>query len=177
MFHMFGGIFRKGSGDDYLCGPDFMIERDVIVVTHNHRVGIFGFLSMNTPEISGNMGMKDQQMALKWIHANIERFGGDPNRITVTGHSSGAMQADLHVINAESTKYFNRHIAMSGVSTVNFIINRRRYFDVLYDIAKKLSYPVHNCGDLFDFLEKVPAETLIQHTTNLTWGPTIEGNR
>lgn len=103
-----------------------MMERDVILVTHNNRLGIFGFLSLNTPEISGNMGIKDQQMALKWIHANIERFGGDPNRITLSGQSSGGVQADLHAINSESTKYFSRHIAMSGLSTLNFIVKYDR---------------------------------------------------
>lgn len=177
MFHIHGAAFERYAGDDYLCGPDFMIERDVIVVTMNYRLGIFGFLSMNTPEISGNMGMKDQQMALKWIHANIERFGGGPDRITVTGHSSGAIHANFHVINKESAKYFSRHIAMSGVSIMPMALKRGRYFDELYKVAENLSNPVNNCGDLIRFLKEAPADTLIEHTKNFKWRPTIEGTR
>lgn len=58
-------------------------------VTLNYRMDIFGFLSLNTPEYSGNMGLKDQVLALRWVNDNIEHFGGDKNRITLFGHSSG----------------------------------------------------------------------------------------
>lgn len=89
MVYIFGGAFNGYSGDDLFLGPDFLIEHDVILVTLNHRVGMFGFLSLGTPEYSGNMGLKDQQMAIKWVHDNIEQFGGDNTKITFSGHSSG----------------------------------------------------------------------------------------
>lgn len=52
-------------------------------------MGPLGFLSLNLPEYSGNMGLKDQALAIKWVHENIDYFGGDRNRITVCGHSAG----------------------------------------------------------------------------------------
>lgn len=55
----------------------------------NFRHEIFGFLSLNLPEYSGNMGLKDQMLALRWVNENIERFGGDKNQVTLFGHSSG----------------------------------------------------------------------------------------
>lgn len=58
-------------------------------VTINYRVGVFGFLSLNSHEYSGNMAVKDQKIALQWIYENIEHFGGDKKRITIFGHSSG----------------------------------------------------------------------------------------
>lgn len=89
LFVIHGGFYVGVSGNDDIFGPDYLIEHDIIIVTINYRLGIFGFLSLNTPEFSGNMGLKDQQLALKWIYENIEQFYGDPKRITVIGHSAG----------------------------------------------------------------------------------------
>lgn len=52
-------------------------DEDIVLVTINYRLGPFGFLSLNTPEYSGNMGVKDQLLALKWVNENIEYFGGN----------------------------------------------------------------------------------------------------
>lgn len=89
MVYIFGGGFTRGNGDDQIVGPDFLIEKDVILVSFNYRVGIFGFMSLGTPEYSGNMGLKDQQLAMKWTYENIEYFGGDNSQITLSGHSAG----------------------------------------------------------------------------------------
>lgn len=89
MFWIHGGAWWDWSGNDHLFGSDFFIEQRVILVTINYRLGIFGFLSFGTPEYSGNMGLKDQQLALKWTYENIERFSGDKERITIFGESAG----------------------------------------------------------------------------------------
>lgn len=89
MFWIHSGSNYELSGNDYFYGPDFLVEKRVILVTMNYRLGIFGFLSLGTPEYSGNMGLKDQQIALKWVYENIEHFSGDKNRITIFGQSSG----------------------------------------------------------------------------------------
>lgn len=89
LFYIHGGGFTEGAGDDQFYGPDFIIEKQTILVTVNYRLGIFGFLSLNSVEYSGNMGLKDQQLALKWISENIEQFGGDSKRIAIFGHSAG----------------------------------------------------------------------------------------
>lgn len=89
MFWIHGGGFCEYSGNSNLFGPDFLVKKNVILVTINYRLGVFGFLSLGTPEYSGNMGLKDQQMALEWVYKHIDRFYGDRNRITVFGQSAG----------------------------------------------------------------------------------------
>lgn len=89
MFYIHGGAYGIGSGNDAMYGADLFVENRVILVTSNYRLGALGFLSLGLPEYSGNMGMKDQQLALKWTYDNIEQFGGDNERITIFGESAG----------------------------------------------------------------------------------------
>lgn len=84
-----GGGFGIGDGSDTLHGPDFLLSHDNIVVTFQYRLGIFGFLNLGTDEYSGNMGLKDQLLALKWVHENIEHFSGNRNEIMIFGESAG----------------------------------------------------------------------------------------
>ena len=53
----------------------------MILVSMNYRLNAFGFLSLNTTEVSGNQGLRDQQLALKWVQNNIHHFGGDPSKV------------------------------------------------------------------------------------------------
>lgn len=88
MVYIHGGGFYFGSGNDDLQGPDMLVDEDLVLVTMNYRLGVLGFMSLGTPEYSGNQGLKDQQLALYWIHLNIHNFGGDPNRLTIFGQSA-----------------------------------------------------------------------------------------
>lgn len=85
-----GGAWNTGDGTDYLYGPDFLLSQDNIVVTIQYRLGIFGFLNLKFGEYTGNMALKDQQMALKWIYENIEHFSGNKSEILIFGESAGA---------------------------------------------------------------------------------------
>lgn len=78
-----------GVTTDVLLRPDFLLALDNIVVTVAYRVQMFGFLNLEFDEYSGNMALKDQQLALKWIYENIERFSGKKDEILVVGPSIG----------------------------------------------------------------------------------------
>lgn len=83
-----------GSGDFF--GPEYLIDKEgIVLVTFNYRLGPFGFLSTGDDSVvPGNNGLKDQICALKWVQLNIKAFGGDPNKITLTGLSAGG--ASVH---------------------------------------------------------------------------------
>ena len=96
MVFLYGGAFTEGSNERE--SPEYIMSFDVIVVQMNYRLGLFGFLSTGDAVIAGNQGLKDQTMALKWTRDNIYEFGGDPNRVTLVGHSSGATCVHLHTL-------------------------------------------------------------------------------
>ena len=68
-------------GDGSFVNGYFLLDHDVVVVSLNYRLGVFGFLSLNTSEVSGNQGLRDQQLAMKWVQNNIHHFGGDPTQV------------------------------------------------------------------------------------------------
>ena len=71
---------------------DKLLTEDVVYVAMNYRLHALGFTSFGNDVVSGNMGLKDQQLAIQWVRANIHHFGGDPNRITIAGESAGAVR-------------------------------------------------------------------------------------
>lgn len=87
IIYIFGGAFTEGSGEK--GGPELLLNRCVILVTFNYRVGVFGFLPLGLREYSGNMALKDQYLAMKWVKEHISNFGGDKYRILLFGDSVG----------------------------------------------------------------------------------------
>lgn len=119
---IYGGGFHSGSASTNLYGPDFLMQKEVVLVTFNYRLSALGFMSFEDPslKVPGNAALKDQRMALQWIKSNIEAFGGDPNRITVIGQSAGACSLHHHLLAPSSANLFNRAIIMSGSANVNW---------------------------------------------------------
>lgn len=87
--YIHGGGFQISFGKLNMLGCDYLLQKDVVFVTLNYRVGPIGFLSLKDPEldIPGNAGLKDQVFALKWVQKNIANFGGDPDNVTICGTS------------------------------------------------------------------------------------------
>lgn len=113
-FH--GGAYMFGCNNKELYNPEFLLRKDVVVVTVNYRLGAFGFLSVDDPAAAapGNAGLKDQVMALRWIREHIGRFGGDAERVTIFGESAGGCSVHYHLVSPMSRGLFSRAIAMSG---------------------------------------------------------------
>jgi carboxylesterase type B len=108
-----GGSNQVGSGSLF-DGSAVAAIGDVIVITINYRLNILGFLTPDTDLMSGNYGLADQLLALKWISINAKYFNGDAKRITYVGHSAGAANAILLAMSKRSDGLIARVIAQSG---------------------------------------------------------------
>lgn len=111
-FH--GGNYKNGQGTSF-NGALLTSIGNVIVVTVNYRLGLFGFLCTGDKVAPGNLGIGDQILAIKWVRNNIKEYGGNPNSITLFGHSSGAMSISL--LSRNSNGLFKRVILQSGFAT------------------------------------------------------------
>ena len=95
MVYIHGGAYAAGAGSDALYDGHRLAEKgDVVVVTLNHRLNAFGYISLSKiwpAQItdSGNAGQWDLVLALKWLSANVAAFGGDPSRVMLFGQSGG----------------------------------------------------------------------------------------
>ncbi|XP_064624507.1 acetylcholinesterase-like [Lineus longissimus] len=116
MVWIHGGGFVLGHGDLY-DGLKMAALGDVIIVTLNYRLGIFGFFTTGDANASGNYGLLDQQLALKWVKNNIGAFGGDQNRVTIFGESAGAASGTWQMLAPSNKGMFQRIIAESGVAS------------------------------------------------------------
>ncbi|CAG9819292.1 unnamed protein product [Phaedon cochleariae] len=162
MFYIYGSGYISGASDYDLFGPDHLMENGVIVVTFNHRLGPLGFLSTGDKVIPGNYGMKDQVLALKWVNRNIQYFGGDPNSVSIVGHSSGAASVGLHLMSKLSRGLYNSAVCQSGtsLSSWSYQLNYKRnahHLAVLLDSSFKKNA---SSEELLKFLRTVPAEEI-----------------
>ena len=120
MVWIHGGGLQSGSASIPLYAGDQLARHGVIVVTANYRLGVFGFLAHpdltreSEHDASGNYGLQDQLAALAWVKQNIGAFGGDPERVTVFGQSSGAISVSALIASPLAKGLFQRAIGQSG---------------------------------------------------------------
>ncbi|XP_013183727.2 carboxylic ester hydrolase [Amyelois transitella] len=170
MVWIHGGAFAVGSGNAFLYGPDHLVGAGVVLVTLNYRLGALGFLSLESEEVPGNMGLKDQVMALKWVRDNIESFGGDSSRVTIFGESAGAVSVHLHMLSNASKGLFHAAIAQSGLALSPWALAqapRARAFE----LGRELGLETNNTAELIGYLRATPSELLVKAGARLTAAP------
>merc|ERR1719334_1685771 len=144
-FH--GGGMIAGASNEYQ--PQFFMDHDVIVVTVNYRLGVLGFFSLDSGDISGNQGLRDAQLGLTWLKHYIEYFGGDPSRVTISGESGGSWLVSMLIASPLSEGLFVGAILQSGVAIgdVGYTYDTR---EQSHAKAKKLASAV-NCSAEYKF--------------------------
>ncbi|EAU33869.1 cholinesterase [Aspergillus terreus NIH2624] len=121
LFWIYGGGFAIGSASSAVYDGSILAdENDVVVVSFNYRLNIFGF--SGAPGQPWNVGLLDQRLALEWTRDNIARFGGDPARITVFGQSAGGLSTDFMAYSYPDDPIAHALIAHSGVASSSLSI-------------------------------------------------------
>ena len=195
-----GGGNQQGSAGDPVPFPGvpghfydahvLAEERNVVVVTINYRLNVFGFFAHaglgsedSTYPFAGNQGLLDQRAALKWVRANILAFGGNPKKVTIFGESAGSEDVCLQVASPGSRKLFQRAISESGGCTP-------RNPTATQGAATATAFAASvGCGegtasDQLDCMRQKPVSDLLkvleQESTgaivsSLTFGPVVDG--
>ena len=129
-----GAYFSGGSADPLYNGSNFAAAKDVVIVSINYRLNLFGSLLLDCLpggedyKDAGYLAILDQIRALEWVHENISAFGGDPNCVTLFGESAGSSSQALLSILPEANKYFQRAILESGPIQLYKTRERGEYF-------------------------------------------------
>lgn len=116
-----GGAFTSGSGALY-DGSRLAELGDLVVVTINYRLGVFGFVDLAAAvdaQVTSNLGIRDQIAAVEWVRDNVAAFGGDPTRVTVAGESAGAVGVSLLTCAPAARGLFRAAIIQSGSYSLN----------------------------------------------------------
>jgi para-nitrobenzyl esterase len=122
LFWIHGGAYYIGSGNDH-DGSILAAQGDVVVVTVNYRLGVFGFLDLSKYDeaLAGSVsnGFRDQILALTWVRDNIADYGGDPNNVTIFGVSAGGASVNALLAAPSADGLYHRAIAHSGLGVTN----------------------------------------------------------
>lgn len=115
---IYGGGFTSGTSNaPFYNGARLVEEEDVVVVSFNYRVNLFGF--PNAPGLTDrNLGFLDQRLAVEWVRDNIAAFGGDPERITLFGESAGGASADYYAYAWKENPIVKGLVAQSGTALI-----------------------------------------------------------
>ncbi|XP_053962251.1 esterase E4-like [Anastrepha ludens] len=164
MVWIHGGGFLFGHGQTFL--PLSLVSEDVIVVSINYRLGLWGFACLPEAGIWGNAGLKDQRQALVWVQENIANFNGDPNNVTLFGESSGACCVSLHSLVSHAHKLFHKAIMQSGTANSEWVFQRKPR-EKMYHLCDLLGCYSKDPKEMLKFLqsnEKVTPDIVLGKT-------------
>ena len=120
MVWIFGGGFAAGGTSESRQDGQFLAHKDVVVVSMNYRLGIFGFFTHpqlaaeSVHHAAGNYGLLDQAAAIQWVQRNIAAFGGNPSNITIFGESAGSFSVSAQMASPLSKGLLSKAIGESG---------------------------------------------------------------
>lgn len=136
-----------------------------ILLKKSHNTLLQGFLSTQDDVVSGNMGLKDQSMALRWVHDNIKSFGGDQKKITLVGLSAGGASVHYHYLSPMSAGLFQNGISFSGTALVCWA-QTENPLEKAKKLGALMGCPTDSPKDMVKCLKSRPGRVLVQATEN-----------
>jgi para-nitrobenzyl esterase len=167
MVWIHGGGYETGSGSEAIINGAALSKRgDTVVITLNHRIGVFGYLYLKDIlgeeyAASGSAGILDLVLALEWIRDNIEAFGGDANNVTIFGESGGARKISVLLAMPSAKGLFRRAIIESSPSLR--AKEARGATEIAEKILKELGLKSNNTAKL----QQLPAEQILEAAIKL----------
>ncbi|KAH8243627.1 hypothetical protein KR032_009035, partial [Drosophila birchii] len=165
---IYGGGFQIGDAGRDIYSPDYFMKQNVVLVTFNYRLGIFGFLSLSDQDLDvpGNAGLKDQVMALRWVSQNIAHFNGDPQNVTLMGESAGAASVHMMMTTEQTRGLFHKAIMQSGSMYCDWANEPRGQW--AYRLACLLGYSeTEDEKEVFRFLQRASASKIASKSFRL----------
>ncbi|KAF7548327.1 hypothetical protein G7046_g8710 [Stylonectria norvegica] len=185
-----GGGFREGGSSTQLYNQSWIVhqsirqETPIIAVSINYRLGAFGWLWSEELEArgAGNVGLRDQRLAMRWVQENIAAFGGDPSKVTIQGESAGAVSVGYHLVThgGRDDGLFRAAIAESGTPASYKYYQNASSWQPFWDAVANST----NCSGASDKLscfKSIPVANLsqafIDNAPNENpWTPFIDGD-
>lgn len=157
-------LFDGGSEE---AQPDYVLEKDVLLVSINYRLAPFGFLSALTDELPGNVALSDLQLALEWLQRNVVHFGGNAGQVTLVGQAGGATLAHALSLSGRAGNLFQQLILQSGTALNPYLIDNQP-LDTLSTFARLARCPppsinpsAQGLKPLYDCLARLPTSQLV----------------
>jgi carboxylesterase type B len=178
---IYGGGFSAGSAADQPYNLSGLVQvsqeigQPIIAVSMNYRLGVWGFLS--SPEVMAekntNAGLMDQRMAFSWIVQNIDKFGGDPKRVTLWGHSAGAQSIGLHLhsFGGRDDGLYHGAILESGSSVGTALQELPFYATPFVNMTKAVG--CNSASDKMACLRQVPSKDFAAKNPKFVWNPIV----
>ncbi|CAL7951554.1 unnamed protein product [Xylocopa violacea] len=182
--YIHGGWYLEGNASIVTTGPQYLLDSDIVFVTFNYRLGIFGFLSSGDSEAPGNFALKDQVLVLEWVQENIRNFGGDPKEVTIYGEGAGADSVGLLTLSEKSKHLFKRYSTHSGNALKpHAFTSDSSYYNKAKEVAGKFGCSTSNSKSMIECLRGIDASKLVKVTSvfneieralNIEWRATKE---
>ncbi|MGA2807617.1 MAG: carboxylesterase family protein [Terracidiphilus sp.] len=178
MFWIHGGGYSGGASSEPRHNGDFLPLKGVVLVTINYRLGVFGFLATadlakEANGAAGNYGLLDMVSALQWVKANIKRFGGDPDNVTIFGESAGSFAVSTLMASPMAQGLFHKAIGESGAAFSDVLPTNTLQAREEKDGEWVASLGIHSLAEL----RAVPTDKILDAAKNKEHGfsPVVDG--
>uniref|UniRef100_K7AH75 Carboxylic ester hydrolase n=2 Tax=Homininae TaxID=207598 RepID=K7AH75_PANTR len=166
MVWIHGGGLMVGAASTY-DGLALAAHENVVVVTIQYRLGIWGFFSTGDEHSPGNWGHLDQLAALRWVQDNIASFGGNPGSVTIFGESAGGESVSVLVLSPLAKNLFHRAISESGVALTSVLVKKGDVKPLAKKIATTAGCKTTTSAVMVHCLRQKTEEELLETTLKM----------